>query len=122
MAHVFIFLSNGLDYPGKCSALAAGEYYLCGGLIVTSTMVDLARTLVPASGWPILPRGDEKMARPLMYDGAGQLVGAENAADAVKWFAKLWASGLFDCGPQNNEFMVNESIQALEAALKKRLG
>lgn len=51
-----------------------------------------------------------------MYDGAGQLVTPQGAADAVKWFAELWASTEFDCGPQDYEYMVQRSIEALKSA------
>ena len=50
-----------------------------------------------------------------MYDGAGQLVTPQGAADAVKWFAELWASTEFDCGPQDYEYMVQRSIEALRS-------
>jgi hypothetical protein len=55
---------------------------------------------------------------PAMYDGAGGIVSAVGAVDAVKWFAQLWASGLFDCGPHDYEIMVKESIAALEVAVR----
>jgi hypothetical protein len=57
---------------------------------------------------------DEKVAP--MYDGAGQLVTPQEAADAVKWFAELWASTEFDWGPQDYEYMVQRSIEALRSA------
>jgi|HubBroStandDraft_5_1064220.scaffolds.fasta_scaffold2002739_1 hypothetical protein len=57
---------------------------------------------------------DERVAP--MYDGAGQLVTPQGAADAVKWFAELWASTEFDCGPQDYEYMVQGSIEALRSA------
>jgi len=49
-----------------------------------------------------------------MYDGAGQIVSAEKAAEAVKWFAELWGSANFDCGPQDYEFMVKQCIEEFE--------
>jgi hypothetical protein len=51
-----------------------------------------------------------------MFDGAGQPVDQETAAEAVKWFSEMWGNALFDCGPQDYEFMAKESIAALEAA------
>lgn len=38
------------------------------------------------------------------------------AVDAVKWFAELWASTEFDCGPQDYEYVVQRSIEALRNA------
>jgi hypothetical protein len=48
-----------------------------------------------------------------MLDGAGNEVTAEVAAEAVKCFAELWARGRFDCGPQDDEFMVRQCVEAL---------
>jgi hypothetical protein len=31
--------------------------------------------------------------------------------DATKAFAELWGSALFDCGPEDYEFMVNECVK-----------
>ena len=50
-----------------------------------------------------------------MLDGAGNEVTTEVAAEAVKWFAELWASGRFDCGPQDYEFMVRRCVEARAA-------
>jgi hypothetical protein len=36
-----------------------------------------------------------------------------NRDDAVVAFGKLWQSGLFDCGPQDYDFMVEVSLEAL---------
>jgi hypothetical protein len=49
---------------------------------------------------------------------AGQVVDLAGAADAVKWFADLWAGGNFDCGPQDYEFMVKETVSLLDVARK----
>jgi hypothetical protein len=54
-----------------------------------------------------------------MYDGAGQVVDLAGAADAVKWFAQLWARGNFDCGPQDYEYMVKEAVPLLDVAREK---
>jgi hypothetical protein len=51
-----------------------------------------------------------------MYDGAGQRVTLEEAAVAVKWFAELWGSAEFDCGPQDYECMVQRSIETLRSS------
>jgi hypothetical protein len=32
--------------------------------------------------------------------------------EAAKWFAELWGSGNFDCGPEDYEFMVKKCIEA----------
>jgi hypothetical protein len=53
---------------------------------------------------------------PLMYVGAGEVVDLARAAEAVKWFAQLWAGGNFDCAPQDYEFMVKETVGLLEVA------
>jgi hypothetical protein len=47
---------------------------------------------------------------PIMHDGAGKLVTPREAAEAVKWFGKLWEEGTFDCQPQDYEFMVKECL------------
>jgi hypothetical protein len=54
-----------------------------------------------------------------MYDGAGQVVTLLDAAEAVKWFAELWGSAKFDCGPQDYEYMVQRSIEALRSVKAK---
>ena len=48
---------------------------------------------------------------PEMTDGAGGIVTPEKAAEAVKWFAEMWGNALFDCGPQDYEFMALQVIQ-----------
>jgi hypothetical protein len=53
-----------------------------------------------------------------MHDGAGQPVSQEKAADAVKWFTEMWCHALFDCGPQDYEYMAKQSIEALELLRK----
>jgi hypothetical protein len=52
----------------------------------------------------------------VIYGGAGQVVDLAGAADAVKWFAQLWAGGNFDCGPQDYEYMVKEAVTLLDVA------
>src|ERR1035441_4017677 len=37
--------------------------------------------------------------------------------ESVKWFAELWASGRFDCGPQDYEFMVRQTSCVYPARL-----
>jgi hypothetical protein len=32
--------------------------------------------------------------------------------EAAKWFAELWGSANFDCGPEDYEFMVKKCIEA----------
>ena len=46
----------------------------------------------------------------ILRDGAGQLVTPQGAAEAVKWFGKLWAAGTFDCESQDYGFMVRECL------------
>jgi hypothetical protein len=36
------------------------------------------------------------------------------SAEAAKWFAELWGSGNFDCGPEDYEFMVNKCVEAFD--------
>ncbi len=31
--------------------------------------------------------------------------------EPVEWFAEMWGSGLFDCGPEDYEFMAKTSIE-----------
>jgi hypothetical protein len=47
-------------------------------------------------------------------DGAGQEVNPDSAKKAVAAWAELWDNALFDCGPQNYEFMVKEIIETFE--------
>jgi hypothetical protein len=35
-------------------------------------------------------------------------------AEAEKWFAELWASGNFNCGPEDYVFMVKRCIQPFD--------
>jgi hypothetical protein len=53
-------------------------------------------------------------------DGAGQEVNKQLATNAVRWFAEMWGSAEFDCGPQDYEFMVRESIAAIRQRKKLR--
>jgi hypothetical protein len=39
---------------------------------------------------------------------------------AVVAFGEMWGSGEFDCGPENYDFMAEESIKAMKALNKKR--
>ena len=38
----------------------------------------------------------------------------DKPAEAVKWFAELWGSGNFDCGPEDYECMVKACIEAFD--------
>jgi hypothetical protein len=49
----------------------------------------------------------------MIVDGAGNEVSEQVAADAVRWFAEMWGSGEFDCGPQEYKCMVQQSISAI---------
>jgi hypothetical protein len=51
---------------------------------------------------------------PAMHDGAGQPVSQERAAEAVKWFAEMWGNALFDCGPQDYEFMAKQCMEEFQ--------
>lgn len=44
-------------------------------------------------------------------DGAGCEVSVESAKKAVTVFAELWGHALFDCGPQDYEFMQQEILK-----------
>jgi hypothetical protein len=43
-------------------------------------------------------------------DGAGCAVSLERANKAVAVLAELWGNALFDCGPQDYEFMQSEIL------------
>jgi hypothetical protein len=47
---------------------------------------------------------------PIMYYGDGKPVSLQRAAEAVKAFAALWATGTFDCGPQDYKRIVEECL------------
>ena|ERR1700678_1128388 len=90
-------------------------------------VIDAALTTLETPSMRLHAAGeDEEMtsmttdAKPIpirvMYDGAGQVVDLAGAADAVKWFAQLWAGGNFDCGPQDYEYMVKEAVSLLDVA------
>lgn len=49
-----------------------------------------------------------------MIDGAGYEVSEETANLAVRCFAELWATGKFDCGPQDYDFMTHELLILLD--------
>ena len=49
-----------------------------------------------------------------LHDAVGDVVTREGAANAVKWFAELWKSGQFDCGPQDYEYMVRQVLEREE--------
>ena len=49
-----------------------------------------------------------------LHDAVGDVVTPEGAANAVKWFAELWKSGQFDCGPQDYEYMVRQVLEREE--------
>jgi hypothetical protein len=48
-----------------------------------------------------------------ILDATGQPVSTESAARAVNAFSGLWASGAFDCGPQDYGFMAKECHTAI---------
>lgn len=48
---------------------------------------------------------------PAMHDGAGGKVSLVGAAAAVHAFAELWGNALFDCGPQDYQFMQEEILK-----------
>ena len=54
------------------------------------------------------------MSIQIPLDGAGYEVSVQRAAGAVKQFAELWATGKFDRGPQDYEFMARECIRQIE--------
>ena len=47
-------------------------------------------------------------------DGAGQDVSLESANREVAAFAELWGNALFDCGPQDYEFMQKEILERIK--------
>lgn len=47
-------------------------------------------------------------------DGAGQEVDPDSVKKAVAAWAELWGNALFDCGPQDYEFMLKEIIKTFE--------
>jgi hypothetical protein len=52
----------------------------------------------------------QKREVPKTHDAARKPATPQDAAEALKWFRKLWAAGSFDCEPQDYEFMVQQCL------------
>jgi hypothetical protein len=57
---------------------------------------------------------DEKEPDFLGYDGAGGKVDSVSAKKAVAVFSELWGDALFDCGPQDYDFMAKEIVRVFD--------
>jgi hypothetical protein len=57
---------------------------------------------------------NEKGSEFLGYDGAGGAVDSASAEKAVAAFSEVWGNALFDCGPQDYDFMAKEIVRVFD--------